>query len=129
MNLEGAYKMRNPDADVTEGRRLAIAMLREFRDLRTEECSCEDHFRPGRTQLDVFGRYLERLSNSAVRAGFCIVMNDFLAAAPDLAADVDFYEQLEADGYDRNAEYFPGYAESDRSYPWIVGSLHSREAS
>jgi hypothetical protein len=99
-----------PGDAVAEGRRLAIAMLREFRDLKPEECSCEDHFRPGRAQRDVFGRYLELLSSSEIRRGFGIVMNDFLAAAPDLAADVGFYEQLEADGYDRNAEYFPAPA-------------------
>jgi hypothetical protein len=93
-------------ATVADGRRLAIDMLREFRDLKPEDCSCEDHFRPGRKQRDVFGRYLELLSSSEIRAGFCIVMNDFLAAALDLATDVDFYEQLEADGYDRNADYF-----------------------
>ena len=93
--------MQKHIGSVADGRRLAIAMLREFRDLKPEECSCEDHFRPGRAQRDVFGQYLELLgSNSEVRAGFCIVMNDFLAAALDLATDVDFYEQLEADGYD-----------------------------
>jgi len=97
-------------ATVADGRRLAIAMLREFRDLKPEECSCEDHFRPGRHQRDVFGKYLELLSGSSaeVRAGFCVLMNDFVAAAVDLATDVDYYEQLEADGYERNAEYFLG---------------------
>ena len=113
--------MVQPGSAIAEGRRLAIAMLREFRDSKPEDCSCEEHFRPGKAQRDVLGRYLNILdSSSGLRAGFCIVMNDFLAAAPDLAADVQFYEQLESEGYDRNAEYFP--AEPERRNPWMPDS-------
>jgi hypothetical protein len=94
---------------LAQGRRLAIALLREYRDIEAEECSCEDHFRPGREQRDVLGKYLELLiaSSNEVRAGFCVVINDFLATADDIATDVEFYEKLEAEGYDRNAVYFP----------------------
>src|SRR5262245_4043456 len=98
--------MTKSTATVAHGRRLAIAMLREFRNIEPEECSCEDHFRPDSPQRDVLGKYLEMLTSSEVRAGFCFVMNDFLASSSDLAADVELYEQLEAEGYDRNAVYF-----------------------
>ena len=99
---------------VADGRRLAIAMLREFRDVSLEDCSCEEHFRPGRKQRDVLGKYLDLLgaSRGDMHVGFCIVMNDFLAAASDGQVDVECYEALEAEGYDRNAEYFSSDAPS-----------------
>ena len=100
--------MTNSKAAFVAGRRLAIAMLREFSDLEPGDCSCEDYFRPDRSQRDVLSKYLEQVGSGGaeVRAGFCTVMNDFLAAREDIATDVEYYETLEADGYDRNAPFF-----------------------
>ena len=101
--------MDDSTRSAAEGRKLAIAMLREYRELQPEDGSCEDFFRPGRMQRDILNPYLEQLiaSSRAVRAGFCTVMNDFLATREDIATDIEHYETLEAEGYDRNEPYFP----------------------
>ena len=50
-----------------EGRKLAIAMLREYCNLQPGECSYEEFFRPGSMQRDVLHSYLERLIASGLR--------------------------------------------------------------
>ena len=92
-----ARKSISRQAAPVDGRKLAIAMLKEFRDGTNEDASCcEAEFRHGQPQRDVLGPYLRTLREASpeVEAGFKIVMNDFLAACPSGYVDPELYEKL-----------------------------------
>jgi hypothetical protein len=93
-------------ASESDGRRLAVAMLNEFRASDTDKCSIEPRFRSGRPQLDIFTRYRRIVSDClspAVAAGFDAVLCDHLACAADggVIDNPDYYNNLDEHGNER----------------------------
>ena len=102
--MEHAMSMAIPVTKADRARRLgaeqAIAMLREVQEL---ENYCidgelgEDGAVIGPQETSVVLRYLQALPPEQ-QEGFAAVLTDFLGQAPWAVPDVEFYEQLLAEG-------------------------------
>ena len=84
-----------------DGRKLAIAMLRDMRK-HCDECAIQPEYRNGVPQQDIsiLKSYLARAQASpALEAGFLSIMSDYISTCASYGVpDPDFYENLERKG-------------------------------
>jgi hypothetical protein len=79
-----------------DGRRLAVNMLVEMRDLGADELVIDraDEYRDGRPQNDVLVRYLRTAREQPrVEAGFLAVLTDVLGSAVEGGGAIELYER------------------------------------
>jgi hypothetical protein len=72
------------DVEWREGKRRAVALLRELQSLPTDELDCQSKYRDGRPQQNVVGSHLIGLmltQNPGVLAAFGAVMTHFIGHA------------------------------------------------
>jgi len=78
-----------------DGRRLAVDMLVEMRELGLDEFSIEGApYREGRPQNELLARYLARArEHPQVEAGFLAILSDAVAQAVEGGGSIELYEE------------------------------------
>ena len=79
-----------------DGRRLAVDMLVEMRDLGFDELAIGDaeEVREGRPQADILARYLRTArEHPNVEAGFLAILTDVIGSAAEDGGAIELYEQ------------------------------------
>lgn len=80
-----------------DGRRLAVDMFVEMRDLGTDELVIDraGEYREGRPQNDVLARYLRTArAHPEVEAGFLAMLTDAIGSAVEGGGAIELYEEL-----------------------------------